>query len=273
MNSYDTSIYYSILPLIIVSEIFILLFTYFAITWGKRSKSQETLSRLHKSFIGIFFIEYWYWITRPILNFFKLIKITPNGITAISILLSFATGSLYAVGFIALGGWLLIISGTLDMLDGALARETNQTTKSGAFFDSCGDRYSDAFVFIGIAIYFLSKNISIDAANFTITTFDYIGIVIIMTILLGTASMSYVKARGEVVGAATKRGLMQRTERVVMLSMYSVIDPFLRIILTKYNLNTDIVLIVILIIMSILINLSALVRMIDLFKIIKRLYD
>ena len=273
MNSYETSIYYSILPLIIALEVVVIFFAYFAITWGKRSKSQETLSRLHRSFVGIFFIEYWYWVTRPILNFFKLIKITPNGITAISIFLSFVTGSLYAVGFIALGGWLLIISGTLDMLDGALARETNQTTKSGAFFDSCGDRYSDAIVFIGIAIYFMSKNISIDAATFTLTTFDYIAIVTIMTILLGTASMSYVKARGEAAGAATKRGLMQRTERILILSIASCLDPFLRIILKEYNLNPDIVLIVILIIMSILINISALVRMIDLFKIIKKSYD
>jgi phosphatidylglycerophosphate synthase len=199
-----------------------------------------------------------------------LIKITPNGITAISILLSFVTGSLYAVGFIALGGWLLIISGTLDMLDGALARETNQTTKSGAFFDSCGDRYSDAFVFIGIALYFLSKNISMDAAAFTITTYYYIGIVAVMTVLLGTASMSYVKARGEAAGAVTKRGLMQRTERILILSICTVLDPFLRIILAEYKLNADIVLIIILIVMSILINFSALVRMIDLFNIIKR---
>ena len=270
MNHFDASIYYSILPLIIVSEIVVFLFTYFVITWSKRTKSQETLSRLHKSFVGIFFVEFWYWITRPLLNFFKLIKITPNGITAISIFLSFVTGSIYAFGFIALGGWLLIISGSLDMLDGVLARETNQTTKSGAFFDSCGDRYSDAFVFIGIAFYFLSKNFSMDAATFTISTFDYIAALTIMTLLLGTASMSYVKARGEVAGAATKRGLMQRTERILILSIYSVLDPFLRIILAEYNFNPDIILIATLIIMSILINFSALVRMIDLFRIIKR---
>ena len=270
MNHYDTSIYYSILPLIIALEIVVVLFTYFAITWGKRSKSQETLSRLHRSFIGIFFIEFWYWLTRPLLNFFKLIKITPNGITAISIFLSFVTGSLYAVGFIALGGWLLVISGSLDMLDGVLARETNQTTKAGAFFDSCGDRYSDAFVFIGIALYFISKNFSLETTTLTISTFDYIGVVTIMTLLLGTASMSYVKARGEVVGATTKRGLMQRPERILLLSGCSVLDPFLRIILAEYDLNTDIVLIATLIIMSILINFSALVRMIDLFNTIKR---
>jgi len=275
MSDNETSIYYSILPLIITIEIVVILFTYFAITWKRRSKSKETLSRLHKSFIGIFLIEFWYWITRPLLNFFKLIKITPNGITAISIFLSFVTGSLYAAGFIApvfiaIGGWLLIISGTLDMLDGALARETNQTTKAGAFFDSCGDRYSDAFVFIGIALYFLSKNFSADTATFTITTFDFIGIVTILTVLLGTASMSYVKARGEAVGATTKRGLMQRTERVLMLSICSVLDPFLRIILAEYKLHTDIALIAVLIIMSVLINFSAIVRMIDLFNIIKR---
>lgn len=269
MNYNETSAYYSLLPLIIALEVIVILFSYFAITWNKRNKSEESLSRLHKSFIGIFLVEYWYWITRPALNFFKLVRITPNGITAISILLSFITGSLYAAGLTALGGWILVVSGSLDMLDGALARETGKSTKAGAFFDSCGDRYSDSFVFIGIAIYFLSKSFSMATGSFTITTSDYIGIITIMTLLLGTSSMSYVKARGDVAGASTKRGLMQRPERIMMLSIISVLDPFVRIILKQYGQNPDMVLITTLIIMSILINISAISRMVSLFTIIK----
>jgi phosphatidylglycerophosphate synthase len=269
MNYNEAEVYYSLLPLIIILEIVVISFSYFAITWEKRKKSEETLSRLHKSFIGIFFIEFWYWISRPALNFFKLIKTTPNKITAISIFLSFITGAIYSMGFIALGGWILVVSGTLDMLDGALARETGQTTKSGAFFDSCGDRYSDSFVFIGIALYFLSKNFSAATGNFSLTASDYLGVIVMMTLLLGTATMSYVKARGDVVGASTKRGLMQRPERIMMLTIFSVIDPFIRIILKKYELNQDAGLISILIIMSVLINFSAITRMVSLFRIIK----
>ena len=270
MNSNEIEVYYSLLPLIITMEIVAISFSYFAMTWGKRKKSEEAIARLHKSFIGIFFVEYWYWVTRPVLNFFKLIHITPNGITGISIVLSFITGVIYATGSIALGGWMLVISATLDMLDGALARETGQVTKSGAFFDSCSDRYSDSFVFIGIAAYFLSKNFS-PSGSFTLSQIDYLGVIVIMTLMLGAAAMSYVKARGDVAGASTKRGLMQRPERVMMLSVYCVLDPFFRIVFNRYNLNTDLGLLTVIIIMSILINFSAISRMVALFKIIRQM--
>lgn len=267
--NYSESIYYSLLPLIIALECMVFLFTYFALTWHRRIKTEETLSRLHKSFIGIFLVEFWYWITTPFMAFFKFIRLTPNRITSISIFLSFITGAIYASGFFSGAGWMLIISGTLDMLDGRLARETGTTTKAGAFFDSCSDRYSDSFVFIGIAIYFLSKNFSAADGHFALSVTDYSSIIIIMALMLGTAAMSYVKARGEAVGVTTKSGLMQRPERIMMLSIYSVLDPFIRIILGKYGINQDYCLILILIIMAILINFSAVVRMIDIFRQIR----
>jgi len=266
---YSESLYFSILPLIITIEFIVILFTYFALTWGKRKTSEETLSRLHNSFIGIFLVEFWYWITTPFIIFFKLIRITPNEITATSIILSFITGVLYSQGMIALAGWMLVISSTLDMLDGRLARETGTTTKAGAFFDSCGDRYSDIFVLIGIGVYFLSKGFSAHNLNFILSLTDYSTIIIIMFLILGTAAMSYVKARGEATGIKTKAGLMQRPERIIMLSIYSVLDPLFRIILGRYELNQDYCLIFLLIIMAILINFSAVVRMVDIFRLIR----
>lgn len=269
MNYNDTSAYYSLLPLIIIMEIIVTLFSYFAITWKKRKISKESLARLHESFIGIFLLEFWSWITRPLLNFFKLVGITPNGITLLSILLSFITGVFYSFGYIASGGWLLVFGSSMDMLDGALARETGRVTKAGAYLDSCGDRYSDSFYFIGIGVFFLSKNYSSATGSFTLTAADFIAVIVIMTILLGAAAMSYVKARGDVAGASTKRGLMQRPERVLMLSLLTVLDPFFRVILVRYGQHPDLILITVLIIMSILINISAIVRMTDLFNIIK----
>ncbi len=269
--NYSESIYYSILPFVIMIEAVAVLVTYFAITWSKRMKTKETLSRLHDSFIGIFMIEFWYWFTSPLLKLCMLLKLTPNKVTGISLFLSFITGAIYATGHLSIAGWMLGLSGSLDMIDGRLARATGKSSKGGAFFDSCSDRYSDAFIFIGLGIYFLSKSFSPEQSAFTISMPDYMSIIIIMTIMLGTASMSYVKARGEVVGAHTKRGLMQRPERIMMIGFYSVLDPFVRIILSNYGINTDAGLIIILIIMTVLINISAIVRMTDLFSIINKM--
>ena len=38
---------------------------------------------------------------------------------------------------------MIIGAGLFDMVDGRVARETNQVTKFGGFFDSVLDRYSD----------------------------------------------------------------------------------------------------------------------------------
>lgn len=269
--NYNEVLYDSLLPLIITVEAMAICFTYYAITWPKRQQSEETKSRVHQSFIGIFLIEFWYWITTPLLSLFKLLKLTPNRVTAISVLLSIYTGYLFAVGNLGFGGWMLVLSGSLDMLDGRLARETGQSTKAGAFFDSCCDRYSDSVVFIGLGIFFMHKNGSFADGVFTISAADYSGIVTIMTILLGTAAMSYVKARGEAVGASTKRGLMQRPERIMLLSVFTVLNPFFAIILGNYGFNPDSILLGILILMSLLINISAIIRMADLFNIIKKM--
>jgi phosphatidylglycerophosphate synthase len=269
--NYNEVLYYSLLPLFIALEAVAISFTYYAVTWSRRVQSEETISRIHKSFIGIFLVEFWYWLTTPLLSFFKILKLTPNIITAISVALSLFTCYLLAIGEIGAGGWMIVLSGSLDMLDGRLARETGQSSKAGAFFDSCSDRYSDSFVFIGLGIYFLSRGSSISEGLFTITMTDYIGVIVIMTILLGAASMSYVKARGEVAGATTKRGLMQRPERIMILSVFTVLHPFFVIVLEKYGLHPDFTLLGILIIMSILINYSAIIRMTAIFNTIKKM--
>jgi len=263
--NYDESIYNSLLPLIILLESVMILFTYFSLTWSKRVKSEETQSRVHKSFIGIFLIEFWYWFTSPVLNMCKIIKVTPNQVTVFSLFLSLITGYIYSIGYIAGGGFLLIFSGSLDLIDGRLARETGQSTRAGAFLDSCLDRYSDAFVLIGIAIYYLTKNMDLSSHSATISLYDLTVPLLIMVLLLGTASMSYVKARGEAVGITTKKGLMQRPERITLLGVYSVLDPFIRIILSRYGILEDMGMITLLALMTLLVNSSAMSRLKDIF--------
>ncbi len=263
--SYDHDIYRSLIPLVTVLESVLIIFTYFSLTWPKRQQSKETLSRVHKSFIGIFLIEFWYWFTNPVLFACKKLKLTPNHVTIFSLFLSIFTGMIYAMGYIATGGWLLIFSGSLDLIDGRLARETNSVTKAGAFLDSCLDRYSDSFVLMGIAVFYLTKTMEPSIAG-TESQIIYITMpVVIMLLIVGTTAMSYIKARGETVGLKTKKGLMQRPERVMMLSIYSVLDPFLNIILSRYGINGDFGFMVLLGIMTLMVNSSALSRLRDIF--------
>lgn len=83
------------------------------------------------------------------LVFFRL---TPNLIT----LLAFITG-IFAGGCIGCARlyWalaLLLCSGLLDILDGTVARMTNNTQKIGAYYDLVADRMVEAAFIIGFAV-------------------------------------------------------------------------------------------------------------------------
>ena len=57
---------------------------------------------------------------------------------------------MFASGSLIWGGIFIALSGFLDIIDGAVARNNNSTTKFGGFLDSTADRFSDAFLIIGI---------------------------------------------------------------------------------------------------------------------------
>jgi phosphatidylglycerophosphate synthase len=85
---------------------------------------------------------------------FKLLRFTPNGITA----LSFVTGLLAIYHFYEcrpiLSCVLLFISFMFDYLDGIYARKYNMVTKFGSYFD----HFKDLFVFVlYLVIIYLSK--------------------------------------------------------------------------------------------------------------------
>ena len=52
----------------------------------------------------------------------------------------------------------IIGAGIFDMVDGRVARETNQVTRFGGFFDSVLDRYSDLALLIGLLVWYGTIN-------------------------------------------------------------------------------------------------------------------
>jgi phosphatidylglycerophosphate synthase len=110
---------------------------------------------------------------------------------------------------IRLGGILILIGGIFDVLDGIVARSRGKTTEFGAFLDSVLDRYSDAFLFLAIAWYFLDRD-------------NLIGIYVSLGTLLGAFLISYTRARAEGLGKSCHTGVMERPERILLLAFAAI---------------------------------------------------
>ena len=131
--------------------------------------------------------------------------LTPNQVTVVGLALTFFAAGLIAFGHLRWAGVVLILAGTCDILDGALARSTNAAYPYGAFLDSTLDRYSEGAVYLGLAAYF----VTIDPPQQ-----EWL-ILATLAALAGSFLVSYVRARAQSLGFACKSGLFQRPERVV----------------------------------------------------------
>jgi CDP-diacylglycerol--glycerol-3-phosphate 3-phosphatidyltransferase len=148
-------------------------------------------------------------ITQPIAKRIAAIGITANTLTIIGLIIGIAAGVCIALGRLKLAGVLILIGGSFDMMDGAVARASNKNTPFGALLDSVVDRYSEGAIFLGLAIYFSMEGSMKERVYGLIPTF--LG-------LISAFLVSYVRARAEGLQLDCKVGLMQRPERVLLLS-------------------------------------------------------
>ena len=135
---------------------------------------------------------------------------TPNRVTLLGFGVSLAAAGLAGAGFLLSAGVVFLVGGVLDLMDGALARYTNQATRFGTLLDSVMDRLGEAALFLGLAIYAVRE---LESERLTLF------IVSLVLALIFSQTVSYVRARGEGLGVATRTGLMTRPERVIILSI------------------------------------------------------
>ncbi|HVX67018.1 MAG TPA: CDP-alcohol phosphatidyltransferase family protein, partial [Bryobacteraceae bacterium] len=97
-------------------------------------------------------------IIQLIVRGLALSRIHPNALTFLGLVINGVAAVLLASGRFIPAGLVMIAAGLFDMVDGRVARATNQVTLFGAFFDSVLDRYSDLVLLMGLLVYYASIN-------------------------------------------------------------------------------------------------------------------
>jgi len=132
--------------------------------------------------------------------------ITPNHVTVAGTALTLVSAAVVVAGDLVWGGAIFIIAGTLDTLDGTLARIAGLASARGAFIDSTLDRVSEGAMFAALAYYFSVRGAPVDVA-------------IVVVTLLGSVMVSYTRARADALGIDCSSGLATRGERVFVLGL------------------------------------------------------
>jgi CDP-diacylglycerol--glycerol-3-phosphate 3-phosphatidyltransferase len=132
--------------------------------------------------------------------------VSPTQLTLIGFLLNLGVGVVLALGYLPLGGILLLVVGAFDMLDGALARVANRATTFGAFLDSTLDRFSEAALLLGLLVEASRRG-------------DQIVPPLAFVVIVGSLMVSYTRARSEGLGLKNEIGIAPRPERLVILGV------------------------------------------------------
>ena len=165
-----------------------------------------------------------YVVIDPFIRLLVSLGITPNVVTALGFVGNVVATGLFlqasllfqgepsaACSLIGWGGAVILGAGLFDMMDGRLARVSQQSSSFGALWDSTLDRYSELVTLFGICLVFIRA----DWFWMGVATF---------AAMVGSVMVSYVRARAEGLGIECKVGFMQRPERVVVTAFTAIVS-------------------------------------------------
>ena len=140
---------------------------------------------------------------RAIIGTCVRLRIHPNILTFVGVLINVLAAWALALGRFVLAGVIMIVANIFDFIDGKVAHELQLQSKFGAFWDSTLDRFSDLALLVGL-IYLYSR----------VGRSDYVMVASIT--LIFSIMTSYARARAESLVEKCKVGFMERPERIVL---------------------------------------------------------
>ena len=134
------------------------------------------------------------------------LKVSPIAVTLLGLILAGVAAYLVAINELMWAGVVLGLSGSLDSIDGALARMSGAASAAGALLDSVVDRTAEGIMLLGVLI------LALDTNDTSLATLVYIA-------FAGSMLVSYVAARSQSLGSQQMVGIMTRPERVIVLTV------------------------------------------------------
>jgi CDP-diacylglycerol--glycerol-3-phosphate 3-phosphatidyltransferase len=145
-------------------------------------------------------------VVNPLAARLARLGITPDMVTVTGTLGAVASAAgLIATGHLFWGAFAVTVFVLLDMLDGALARLRGGGSVFGAVLDSTGDRAADAAIFGALVWWYSGPGDN-----------RLLVLLALLCLVLGVLT-SYIKARAEGMGLACDVGVVERTERLILV--------------------------------------------------------
>ena len=162
--------------------------------------------------LNVWLVEAFYWAFRGVSALLLRTPVTPDQLTLGSLVLVLVTTPLAATGQLGWAGVLLIVASAFDAFDGIVARHRKLSSDAGEMLDAVVDRYADAAPLVGLAIYYRHSAWLMSVP---------------LAALVGSAAISYVRAKSEALRLSLPSGLMRRHERLTYLIGALVVGPLL----------------------------------------------
>lgn len=158
-------------------------------------------------------------------KFLLKLKLTPNNVTILALLLGISTSIFLYFDMQVVAVIVLWISGYLDAVDGAMARRSNSSSSFGTLLDIVSDRIVEVGIVLVLGIKFVDVRY-----NFIVLTAC---ILMSMTIFLTVGALSEKKG---VKSFYYQAGVAERSEGFIFFSLMILFPSYLRIITNIFSI-------------------------------------
>ena len=158
-------------------------------------------------------------------EFLLKLKLTPNNVTILALLLGVSTSIFLYFDMQIIAVTLLWVSGYLDAVDGAMARRSNSSSSFGTLLDIVSDRIVEVSIVLVLGLKFVDVRY-----NLIVLT---VCILMSMTILLTVGALSEKKG---VKSFYYQAGVVERSEGFIFFSLMILIPSYLGIITNIFSI-------------------------------------
>jgi phosphatidylglycerophosphate synthase len=202
-------------PLLVITVLFFGLMAVFGVLVARDGLPHHPrVKNLGNAVMGQFFLEYFYWLQKPVGPIAVKLRISPDAVSWTSLVLQLLGAVALGSGAFAMGGWLLFLGAACDALDGTVARARDLASDAGEVLDAVIDRWAEMATCFGFAWYYRD---------------DLLGFVLSVWACAASVMVSYTRAKGETLDLDAKMGVMNRHERAAYLISATIINAWIQL--------------------------------------------